>query len=259
MLAPAVLKGLREKQGLSQEYVARELQISRPSFALMEQGKREPTLSQAEKLAVLLGITLPSLIAGNPVPISEVTIRKEEGGARTDTSPIRINMPQRNLKKFREMFLYILEKVGGKPNVGQTVLYKLFYFIDFDYYERFEDQLIGATYIRNHYGPTPNEFAKVAACMIKEGEIEEVRSAYFKHEQKKYLPRRSPDLSVFSVQEKEHIDEVLARLSDKSAAVLSDFSHTDTPWRIAKPGQVLEYEAVFYRDEAHSVREYEPL
>jgi hypothetical protein len=64
---------------------------------------------------------------------------------------IRIDVPQKNLKKFKEVLLYILEKVGGKPNVGMTVLYKLLYFIDFDYYEKFEEQLIGATYIKNHF------------------------------------------------------------------------------------------------------------
>ena len=42
-----------------------------------------------------------------------------------------------------------------------TVLYKLLYFIDFDYYEKFEEQLVGATYIKNHFGPTPVEFKKI--------------------------------------------------------------------------------------------------
>ena len=42
------------------------------------------------------------------------------------------------------------KKSAAKSNVGMTVLYKLLYFIDFDYYEKFEEQLIGATYIKNH-------------------------------------------------------------------------------------------------------------
>ena len=63
------------------------------------------------------------------------------------------------LKKFKEVLLYILEKVGSKPNVGMTVLYKLLYFIDFDYYEKFEEQLLGATYIKNHF-TNPVEFKK---------------------------------------------------------------------------------------------------
>jgi len=258
MLSPAVLKNLREKRKLSQEYVARELGMSRPTFALVEQGGKEPTLSQAKRLAELLDITLESLIEGKPVPVVAVSFEKGLD-KKKNAQTMRINVPQRNLQKFREVLLYILEKVGGKPNVGQTVLYKLLYFIDFDYYEKFEEQLIGATYIKNHFGPTPVEFAKVMQRMIVAGAVEEVKSTYFKHEQKKYLARKSPDLSVLSAREKEHIDEVLVRLSDKSAKALSDYSHKDTPWEVAKPGKPIEYEHVFYRDDAHSVREYEPL
>jgi hypothetical protein len=55
---------------------------------------------------------------------------------------IRISVPQKNLKNFKEALLYILNKVGSKPNVGETVIYKLLYFVDFDYYEKFEEQFI---------------------------------------------------------------------------------------------------------------------
>ena len=40
---------------------------------------------------------------------------------------------------FRQVILYVLDRVGGKPNVlGEAVLHNLFYFIcpDFDYYEK---------------------------------------------------------------------------------------------------------------------------
>ena len=167
-------------------------------------------------------------------------------------------MPQKNLKKFKEVLLYILEKVGGKSNVGMTVLYKLLYFIDFDYYEKFEEQLIGATYIKNHFGPTPVEFKKIVESMEEKGELETVKSKYFQHEQTKYLPRRESDISVLNAREIKHIDEVLERLSNKNAKELSDYSHEDIPWLITKEGQPILYEAVFYRTEETSVREYTP-
>lgn len=87
---------------------------------------------------------------------------------------IRINIPQKNIGKFKEVLLYILNKIGSKPNIGETVIYKLLYFIDFNYYEKYEEQLIGATYIKNHHGPTPKEFKKVINEMIKKGEIMKV-------------------------------------------------------------------------------------
>jgi uncharacterized phage-associated protein len=149
-----------------------------------------------------------------------------------------------------------LEKVGGKPNVGMTVLYKLLYFIDFNYYEKYEEQLMGLTYIKNHHGPTPKEFIKIVEQMKQSGELEEIRSKYFTYDQKKFIPVVHPDLSKLNGQELSLIDEVLNRLSDKSASELSDYSHHDTPWLTAEEGNVISYEAVFYRDSDHSVREY---
>ena len=171
---------------------------------------------------------------------------------------IRISVPQKNLNKFKEVLLYVLSKVGGKPNVGETVLYKLLYFIDFDYYERYEEQLVGATYIKNHHGPTPVEFKSIVGEMIRNGEIAQVARKYFNYPQRKYLPIRESDLTKLKdARELQHIYEVLARLGDKNATELSEYSHEDVPWIIAKDGKPLDYEAVFYRTPKTSVRNYD--
>jgi uncharacterized phage-associated protein len=168
-------------------------------------------------------------------------------------------VPKENVEKFKEVMLYILGKVGSRPNIGQTVLYKLLYFIDFDYYEKYEEQLIGATYIKNTYGPTPVSFAKIVKQMEKEGEVVEVKSKYFDLDQTKYVPVKEADVSSLSGQELKHIDDELDRLAHFTAKQLSELSHKDTPWRVAKDREVLDYVYVFYRPEETSVREYEPL
>jgi hypothetical protein len=65
---------------------------------------------------------------------------------------------QKNIEKFKQVILYILTKVGAKPNFDQTVLYHLLYFIDFDYYELYEEQLMGLKYIKSSSGPIPVDF-----------------------------------------------------------------------------------------------------
>jgi len=256
MIKPELLKLLREKKSFSQEEVAGQVELSRPSYALIEKGEKDLTLSQAKIISDLYGITLDSLIKGDPTEQIEVDVKKTSKENTKKEEGVRISVPQRKLDKFKEVLLYILEKVGSKPNVGMAVVYKLLYFIDFDYYEKFEEQLIGATYIKNHFGPTPVEFIKVAKQMIEKSELEEVKSSYFKKEQTKYLPRRSSDLSKLSAQELNHIDNILARLSDKNASEMRDYSHKDVPWIIAEDGKAIEYESVFYRTEDTSVREY---
>lgn len=250
------IQQLRKKNNLTQEFLASELGISRPTYIQIEQGERDLTIAQAEKLASIFGITFEDFRRAKDSSII-VGIDKEKIKPKAKKQKIRINIPQKNLKKFKEVLLYVLSKVGGKPNVGEAVIYKLLYFIDFDFYEKFEEQLIGATYIKNHYGPTPVEFKAVVDDMIQRGEIVKVEGKYFNYLQRKYLAVRRPNLDVLSGREIKHIDDVLARLSDKNAKEMENYSHEDIPWKTAEDGKPLSYESVFYRDERYSVRNYE--
>lgn len=254
MIKNTFLLELRKINKLSQAFVAKEIGVSRASYIEIEKGAKELTISQAQTIANIFNISLSSFISGKKTSEIEVSFKKEK--KEIEIPKFRIDVPQKNLKKFKEVLLYILEKVGSKPNVGMTVLYKLLYFIDFDYYEKFEEQLIGATYIKNHFGPTPVEFKKIVENLEQKGELETIKSKYFLHEQTKYLPCRQSDISVLNAQEIKHIDEVISRLSDKSATELSDYSHLDIPWIGTEDGKVIKYESVFYRTKDTSVRIY---
>ncbi len=223
---------------MSQAYLAEKLSMSRPTLIKVEKGERVLTKPEEDKARELFGMV-------------------EDHAARK--GDMRISVPQKKLDKFKQVLLYILEKTAGKPNIGMTALYKLLYFTDFDYYEKYDEQLMGLTYIRNHYGPTPREFMKVVEEMKGEGLLEEVKSAYFAYEQKKFLPRKSADLGTLNAQETAMIESVLSRYGDLTAKQLSDLSHEDTPWVAADEGKNLEYEHVFYRPEKLSVREYDEL
>ena len=243
----------RLKRNLTQEYLASVLGISRPTYRLTESGKRELTVTEAKKLAAIFEMTIEDLIECRE-PIIEVKIDEVR---EAPPEELQIRVTRKSVDKFRQVLLYILNKVGAKPNVGEAVLHKLLYFIDFDYYEKYEENLMGLTYLKNYHGPTSIEFAQVVKEMQENEEIEALKSVYFKYEQKKYLPLKRADLDVFSAREIEHINDVLVRLSDKNAAELESYSHQDIPWLSAQPGKPLSYESVFYRDEKHSVRTYD--
>ncbi len=246
---------MRKKHNLTQEYLASEIGVSRPTYIQIEQGEKDLTISAAKTLADIFGISFEDFLAGKEQK-HEVVLEKVRADKKPD-SGLHIRVKQKNLDKFKQVLLYILEKVGSKPNVGETVLHKLLYFIDFDYYEKFEENLMGATYMKNHHGPTSVELGTILKDMQRNGEIEAVKSKYFIHFQKKYLPIKRADLSVLSAREVGHIEEVLARLSDKNAKEIENYSHEDMPWKAAKEGQPISYESVFYRDERYSVRNYD--
>ncbi|MEK9185903.1 MAG: helix-turn-helix domain-containing protein, partial [Patescibacteria group bacterium] len=126
------IKTKRKLLGLSQTEAAKSLGISRPTYIKLEQGDTKPSEQQKAILARLLGV-------------SENTFEKSAVKIKENYADVEIReIPKENINKFKEVLLYILGKIGSRPNIGQTVLYKLLYFIDFDYYEKFEEQLIGA-------------------------------------------------------------------------------------------------------------------
>ena len=250
------LKKLRQENDVSQEFLAEKIGVSRPTYAQIESGARDMSVKEAQKLARFFGLTLENFLAGKKIPESKVELEKPKK-IKIQKFESRVSVPQEKVEKFKEVLLYILERIGARPNIGEAVVCKLMYFIDFDYYEKFEEQLIGAKYIKNHFGPTPVAFPEIIAQMEQNGDLTHVTKKYFQHDQKKYLPRRSADLSNFSAQEKELIDWEIERFKNFNAAKMRDYSHKDVPWIGTDDLQPINYEAVFSRTDEFSVRQYD--
>src|SRR3989338_4053108 len=240
------IQNKRKLSGLSQSEMAKSLGISRPTYIKLEQGESKLTEGQKAILANLFGL-------------SQETFEKNSVEKEVVSTDVRVKeIPKENLEKFKQVLLYIVSKVWNRPNIGQTALYKLLYFIDFDYYEKHQQFLIGATYIKNTHGPSPVSFAKVARDLESRGKLVEVNSKYFNYYQKKYMVTSESEVSSLSAQELKHIDDEIERLSSKNTKELSDLSHIDTPWRVASEKEVLNYRHVFYRpDETTVANEYD--
>ena len=242
---------LRKKTNLSQDELSKLMNVKRVTLSKIENNERKLLAEELIQLSSIFNISIDELV--NPDKMPKINLKKEVNVKKQVENSIRIDVPQQNVEKFKQVLLYILKKVGSKPNIGQTVIYKLLYFIDFNYYEKYEEQLIGATYIKNNFGPTPIEFKKITDQMIKDNEIEEVKSEHFNYPQTKYLPIVEPDLSVLNGNELEMINRVLKDLSDKNANEMSDYSHRDVPWIVSEKGKPIKYESVFYRTSEYSL------
>ena len=249
------IKVLRELQGWSQEELAGQLKINRVALTQIENAQREVSAEELAGLSRAFEISGDVLL--NLKKDVEVVLKENKSVKKKHASEIRISVPELKVDKFREVLLYILNQVGSRPNVGETVIYKLLYFIDFDFYEKFEEHLIGATYIKNTYGPTPVESAKIVSKMIEEGEIIAVKTRRSGFDQKKYIPNREADLSKLNANEIKLIDEVLERLSHMGARQISEYSHGDIPWVTTEEQARIDYESVFYRTPQYSVRGYD--
>lgn len=249
------IRRLREGKGWHQDELAQKMNLRRETLSGIENDHREVKAGELGQFADALDVSSDQLLGR--IPMDKVTLKKKSYPKKKAGLSMRVSVPAKNVRKFKEVLLYILNKVGARPNIGETVIYKLLYFIDFDFYEKYEDQLMGATYRKNTYGPTPIEFTSIANDMIASKEIERIRSVFYQRGQKKYLPLRAAHLDLLSAREVKLVDEVLDRLGDKNASQISAYSHGDIPWKVTEDMGIIDYETVFYRTPEYSVRNAE--
>jgi transcriptional regulator with XRE-family HTH domain len=247
------ITGLRKMKGLSQEDLAKSVKISRTSLAQIELGNRSVDILELQKLSLILEFSLDDFMSKDFSVSQEV---EDTAVIYAKKQEERISVPTLQISKFKNVLLYILERCAGKPNVGETVLYKLLYFSDFNYYELYEEHLTGATYRKLPFGPVPQKLDTIIGQMIEKGQLQRVKTEYHGYPQTRYLPLEKADLTELRASEKEIIDRVIEQMSDWSAAAISNYSHQDMPWIASKEGEEINYELAFYRDAPFSVRNY---
>ncbi len=244
---------LRKLKGLSQEDLAKKINISRSSLAQIELGNRSVNILELQQLSMELGFSLDDFMSKDFMVNQETGKDKAE---KIQNIEERIAVPNFKIDKFKNVLLYILEKCAGKPNVGETVLYKLLYFSDFNYYELYEEHLTGAKYRKLPFGPVPQKLNVIINQMIEGGTLKRIKTEYHGYPQTRYLPLQKADLTQLQASETGALDWVIEQMSDWSAAAISNYSHKDLPWLASKEGEEINYELVFYREAPYSVRNY---
>ncbi len=244
---------LRKIKGWSQEDLAKSVEISRSSLAQIELGNRGIDILELQKLSMILEFSLDYFMSHDFLASRDVESKEEKKAKKMQE---RISVPTLQVRKFKNVILYILERCAGKPNVGETVLYKLLYFSDFNYYELYEEHLTGAKYRKLPYGPVPQKLDTIIGQMIDKGQLKRVKTEYHGYPQTRYLPLEKADLTELKASEKDVIDKVIEQMSDWSAAAISNYSHKDLPWEVTDEGQDINYELAFYREAPYSVRNY---
>jgi len=243
---------LRKVKGLSQEDLAKRIKISRPSLTQIELGNRGLDVMELQNFAIVLEFSLDDFLS-NDYTADPVEQLPTTASAKKE---VRNSTPVLQVEKFKNVLLYMLECCAGKPNVGETVLYKLLYFADFNYYERYEEQLTGAKYRKLPYGPVPLRLDSLVKQMLEKNQLQRIKTDYHGYPQTRYIPLVKADLTKLKASEKEVIDMVIHQFSDWSASAISAYSHKDMPWLASKDGEDIDYELAFYREAPFSVRNY---
>jgi transcriptional regulator with XRE-family HTH domain len=243
----------RRIKGLTQSDLAKNIGMSRSVLTQIELGNRNLNVIEFQNIAMVLGFSADQFLSSGfgktnkflkkPKPAKEENI-------------IRISVPKLKVDKFKNVLLYLLKCCACKPNIGETVINKLLYFCDFNYYVIYEEHLTGARYKKLPYGPVPTHLNSIIIQMVADKQLQKIKTEYHGFTQTRYLPLVKPNLMQLSVAEKMVIDDVIRQIGDWNASKISEYSHKDKPWRATDDGDYIGYNLVFYRRPPFSVRVY---
>lgn len=205
------IKSLRTKRGVSQSDLAKKLDISRPSYIAIEQGKRELTLGEFEKLSAVLGVSLEEL----------------EGGEVPD------------YEKYRQMILAFLRL---NKRVTKTKLAKLLYFADFGWYYSHLQSMSGMQYRKIQYGPVADSYFRVIDEMSDNGEIsiEQTEDGAMLISQTRGGSK--VPLSAIKADEKKFIEKIDEKWKGKRTADIVSFTHKQLPFMFAEDNDIVSYD-----------------
>lgn len=240
------IKHLRIGAGLSQTDLAEKLSVSRQAVGQIEAGERAVSGIELAHIAELFAISTDSLLR-------EPEVKPERFLTRLDI--------HFDPEKLRNLLLYMLTRCGGKPNVGETVLYKLLYFVDFDSFELRSEPMTGMSYMKLQFGPVPlrRQYLPVIEGMEARGELKIIKQVYMGMAQKKYVALADPEIEDFSALELKTINSVIDRFSDMTAGQITAHAHEDVPWQETEAEGVIDYRLVFSRTASYARSDREAI
>lgn len=216
------LEKARLMRGYTLEQVAKVVGLSRQTYALVEAGKRDITLSQAEALAAMFRVSIDEL-------------RGAPDGVTTFSDP------QSSLEKYKQIILNALQAGADKSDhkITKTKLAKLVYLADFIWYYEHLAPMSGMSYRKLPRGPVPDIYFRALDELEEDGIInreEKGRSILLQLAESGEAPSNR-----LSSDEKKLIQKVAHKWQGKQTQEIVEFTHAQLPWQICREGEVIPY------------------
>lgn len=212
-----LVKDARLKKGFSQADVAVRLGLSRPSYIAVEQGKRELTLGEFEKLSGVLGVSFEEIESGE-VP---------------------------NYEKYKQMILAFL-RTGGK--IPKTKLAKLVYLADAGWFYYHLESMSGMQYRKIQYGPVADPYFRVIDELYENGqiEIEQTKDGAMLISQTRSGAKNV--LSQIQTEESELIKNIGKKWEGKKTKEIVEFTHNQLPYLCANENEIISLGLITQED-----------
>jgi Protein of unknown function (DUF4065) len=147
--------------------------------------------------------------------------------------------------KLAELVLYIAQRLAGDRKGGATKINKILFTAEFAHMREHGEPITGVEYQKLERGPAPRRLMPIRERLIADGDAEFVRDRYLGYPLDRLVPRRDPDLALFTEAEIKHVDEAIDALWSMNAAEASELSHREVGWRMVAMGETIPYESAF--------------
>lgn len=204
------IKSIRLEKAISQLDIAKKLDISRASYIAMEQGRRELSVSELEKISNILGVSFEELENGKSA----------------------------NYEKYKQMILAFL-RAGGK--IPKTKLAKLLYFADFSWFYSHLESMSGMQYRKIQYGPVPDAYFRIIDEMFDGGQIQITQTEDGAMLISQTRSGAKTSLSMVNKEEEKLIKKIEEKWKGKKTAEIVNFTHKQFPYLFARENEIVSY------------------
>lgn len=216
---------LREQSGLTQEEVAKKLDISRQRWILVEKGERDLSTEELGKLAELFGIDVADFFEEIP-----------------------------DVEKFKQMYYACIKFASDdRGGVPKTKLAKLLYLADFTNYFKELEPMSGVKYRRMEFGPVADIFFSLTEDLYDGGKIKITPV-----DQALIISSNTREIKFdkLSNHELNLIKNICRAWKNKRTAEIVNFTHEQKPWKMCRDGEYIPYSLIIQEDPEHV---YQPI
>lgn len=158
--------------------------------------------------------------------------------------------------KLTELTLYIGAKCGLDEYYGVLKLNKILFYSDFRAFRRLGAPITGVQYRKYPHGPAPAKMKMIRERMHESqtayeyvNPLDAVGADGEEIREKRLLPRRAPNMEVFSSEEIALVDQVIEWLRPMTGRQVSILSHRHPGWRLAELEEEIPYIAALLPDD----------
>lgn len=154
-------------------------------------------------------------------------------------------------RRFKDLMLYVSEKLADDPTFGETKLNKVLFFSDFKAYRVLGQPITGAEYQKNKYGPTARRYPVMRDELIRWDQLRVERRLIVDHVQDVVRPHNiTANTDQFSSEELRIVDEVIEEMRQYTNTEASNESHKRSAgWLARDLGETIPYSSALINPE----------